>query len=300
MAYIWFALICTVWGSSFILMKKSVVCFSPVAVGWGRVLGGAAILAILWAWRSRRLEIRSRDLPLMALIVVLGFAWPYSIQPHLVARDGSAFVGITVSFTPLLTVLVSIPILGTYPKPRQLVGVLGALVCLGLLMRDGWERAIPAIDLLLALSVPLGYAITNTLIRRFLRHVPPLELTLLALSVTTVILAAPAIHSPGPLGSTDQVLRATGAVFVLGVFGTGLAMFLFNVLIHGHGPLFAGMVTNLVPVGALLWAWADGEQVTSMQVGALAGLLVMVTLVQYGATSRPAAPPDEDERALAA
>jgi drug/metabolite transporter (DMT)-like permease len=299
MAYIWFALICIVWGSSFILMKKSVVCFSPVAVGWGRVLGGAAILAILWAWRSRRLEIRSRDLPLMALIVVLGFAWPYSIQPHLVARDGSAFVGITVSFTPLLTVLVSIPILGTYPKPRQLAGVLGALVCLGLLMRDGWERAIPAIDLLLALSVPLGYAITNTLIRRYLRHVPPLELTLLALSVTTVILAPLAIHSPGPGGSTDQLVWAVAAIFVLGVFGTGLAMFLFNVLIHGHGPLFAGMVTNLVPVGALLWAWADGEQVTPLQIGALAGLLVMVTLVQYGATSRPPTPLDEDDQALA-
>lgn len=299
MAYIWFALICIVWGSSFILMKKSVVCFSPVAVGWGRVLGGAAILAILWLWRSRRLEVRTRDLPLMALIVVLGFAWPYSVQPYLVVRMGSAFVGITVSFTPLLTILVSVPLLGAYPRPRQLVGALGALVCLGLLLLDGWERAIAPVDLLLALTVPLGYAITNTLIRRSLRHVPPLELTFLALSATSMLLAAPALWSPGPGGSSEQVMQAVGAIVILGVFGTGLAMFLFNVLIHGHGPLFAGMVTNLVPVGALLWGWADSEQVTPLQVGALAGLLVMVTLVQYGATSRPPAPLDEDDQALA-
>lgn len=299
MAYIWFALICIVWGSSFILMKKSVACFSPVGVAWGRVAGGAAILALLWLWRSRRLALRSRDLPLMALIIALGFAWPYSIQPYLVARQGSAFVGITVSFTPLLTILVSVPLLGAYPNSRQIVGVLGALACLGLLLLDGWERAIPLSDVALALSVPLGYAITNTLIRRSLRHVPPLELTLLALSATTVVLAPIAFYSPGPGGSSDQTLQAVAAVIVLGVLGTGLAMFLFNILIQEHGPLFAGMVTNLIPVGALLFAWGDGEQVSATQAAALSGLLVMVTLVQYGAARIPAARPEEVDRTLA-
>jgi drug/metabolite transporter (DMT)-like permease len=236
----------------------------------------------------------------MALIVILGFAWPYSIQPHLVTRMGSGFVGITVSFTPLLTILVSIPLLGTHPKPRQLVGVLGALVCLGALLVDGREHAIPLSELLLALTVPLGYAITNTLIRRSLGHVPPLELTFLALSATSVLLTVPTLLSPGPGGSTEQVFEAVGAILILGVFGTGLAMFLFNVLIHGHGPLFAGMVTNLVPVGALLWAWSDGETVTVTQVKALVGLLLMVTLVQYDAAHRKAVPQDGDDQTVAA
>lgn len=44
MPYLWFALICAVWGGSFILMKKAALAFSPVAVGMGRALGGAAIL----------------------------------------------------------------------------------------------------------------------------------------------------------------------------------------------------------------------------------------------------------------
>jgi hypothetical protein len=60
---------------------------------------------------------------------------------------------------------------------------------------------------------------------------------------------------------------------------------LFNHLIREHGPLFAGMVTNLVPVGALIWGWIDHEQVTPQQITALAGLIVMVTLVQYGAAA---------------
>ena len=51
MAYVWFAFISLVWGGSFILMKKGAVWFSPTAVGAWRVIGGAAILALVW-WRS--------------------------------------------------------------------------------------------------------------------------------------------------------------------------------------------------------------------------------------------------------
>jgi hypothetical protein len=49
------------------------------------------------------------------------------------------------------------------------------------------------------------------------------------------------------------------------------------------------MVTNLVPIGALAWGWADHEQVTSPQIVALIGLVSMVTVVQFGA-ARPAMP----------
>ena len=105
------------------------------------------------------------------------------------------------------------------------------------------------------------------------------------------------VWPPTPLQGVTPVDRRSR---VHGVLGTGLAMFLFNVLIHGHGPLFAGMVTNLVPVGALLWGWSDGEKVTMTQVKALVGLLLMVTLVQYDAAHRPTLPRDEDDQVLAA
>jgi MFS-type transporter involved in bile tolerance (Atg22 family) len=42
------------------------------------------------------------------------------------------------------------------------------------------------------------------------------------------------------------------------------------------------MVTNLVPAGAVLWGWLDGEKVTSRQMLALSIILPMVVLVQIG------------------
>ncbi|MFN0053758.1 MAG: DMT family transporter [Planctomycetales bacterium] len=289
MPYVLFLLICSIWGSSFILMKKAVVCFSPASVGLVRVAGGALVLGWMWWRQSRPWPFGWRDAGPLLVVVLLGFAWPFTMQPYLVAREGSAFVGLSVGFTPLLTIIASIPLLGVYPTPRQLVGVLGALVCMGLLMVDSWQREIPIPHLLLAVTVPLGYALTNTTIRRSLLHLPVLELTGLSQLLAIMVLLPIAALGPTVVDAkAEDFPRALYALAFLGVIGTGLASLWFNQLIRDHGPLFAGMVTNLVPVGALLWGWADRERISPAQVGALTGLLAMVSLVQYGAAVRPA------------
>jgi drug/metabolite transporter (DMT)-like permease len=133
--------------------------------------------------------------------------------------------------------------------------------------------------------VPLGYAIANTVIRRWLPHVTPLLLTFLTFLVSAVILTPAACLVQAPESSGDWMSALTALLF-LGVVGTGLATLLFNNLIRDHGPLFAGMTTNLVPLGAILFAWFDAEQITLWQGMALLGILVMVALVQYRAADR--------------
>ena len=51
--------------------------------------------------------------------------------------------------------------------------------------------------------------------------------------------------------------------------------------------LFAAMVTNLVPLGAMTWGWVDAEVITARQLIAFGGVLAMVVLVQYGSAVRP-------------
>jgi len=277
-------MICLIWGSSFILMKLAAECLSPIGVGAGRAIGGTLVLAfIYWVLQQRR-TIQRRDLWPLVGVVLLGFVWPHSLQPELVVRHGSAFVGMSVGFTPLLTILVSIPILGVWPTPRQMVGVVGALICMFLLLLDLGRQAIPVIDILLAFSVPLTYSIANGVIRRSLKHLPPLELTLVCLASASAVLLplsfAVPNHRPPKL---DHLASAIAAVVVLGVVGTGIATFLFNRLVQEQGPLFAVMTTNLTPIGAVLWGRAYGEQISSIQVVALIGILVMVTYVQFGA-----------------
>ena len=74
--------------------------------------------------------------------------------------------------------------------------------------------------------------------------------------------------------------------------GTGLATYWFNTMIQLEGPLFAGMSTNLVPIGALLWGWWDAEEISARQVLALVGIVISVVWVQAATYQRPVpAPP---------
>ena len=284
MPYVWFTVICLIWGSSFILMKRAMECLSPISVGAGRAIGGALVLAVIFVVLKHRPTISLRDLGALLAVVVLGFVWPHSIQPELVARHGGAFVGMSVGFTPLVTILVSIPILGVWPTSRQTIGVVGALVCMLALMMDLIHRAVPAADILLAFSVPVGYSIANSLIRLSLKHLPPLELTLVCLIAASVVLfPLSLVVENHRTVNPDRMGTALAAVAILGVVGTGIATFLFNRLVQQQGPLFAAMTTNLVPIGAVLWGSADGEHITVIQVIALVGVLIMVTYVQFGA-----------------
>ena len=288
MPYVLFLLICVIWGGSFLMMKKAALVFSPISVGAWRVAGGAAVLLILWLIQRQPIGWRRRDIGSLAFIIFAGYTWPYCVQPWLIAQHGSAFIGMTVSFTPLFTMLASVPLLGVMPHPRQAIGVLGALVGLGLLMSEGFSRQIPVTHLLLAASVSLGYALVNTWVRRGLTHVPPLMMSLVSLAIASVILQGLSFFSTAPASPDPATFwPAVISLLVLGVVGTGLAMFWFNKLIHDRGPLFAGMVTNLVPVGAVIWGWLDGEQVTTRQIAALAIILPMVALVQFGAPHSP-------------
>ncbi|MDP1796795.1 MAG: DMT family transporter, partial [Planctomycetaceae bacterium] len=238
MSYVWFALICTIWGSSFILMKRAMGRLSPLSIGTGRVLFGAAVLLLVLWLMQRPQAFRRKDFWPLLGIIVTGFAWPYCIQPELIGRHGSAFIGMTVGFTPLLTLLISTVVLNTVPTARQVIGVGGALACLCVLMWDGWQRAVPVADLLLAFSVPLTYAMANNWIRRSLMHIPPIELTFLCLFGSGVMLLPLAMMTPGPETVTASWNTAWGSIAILGVLGTGIATCLFNRLIQEEGPLF--------------------------------------------------------------
>jgi drug/metabolite transporter (DMT)-like permease len=219
MPYLIFLAVCATWSVSFLLMKKAGLAFSPAAIATGRVLAGAAVLGLLWGWRDRAWNLRWRDAPALAVVVVAGCAWPYFIQPWVINRNGSAFMALMVSFVPLLTIVISVPVLGVRPTARQSVGVVGSLICLGVLLADGLQRDVPPQDIALALSVPLGYALANTVIRRWLAHVTPLLLTLLTFLGSAAILTPAACLTPSPENPGDW-LSALAALVFLGIVGT--------------------------------------------------------------------------------
>ena len=138
--------------------------------------------------------------------------------------------------------------------------------------------------------VPTVYATGNTLIRWKLSHLPAEPLTTMFLGIGSLFLLPLSLMPPvlarldvaRPAEPHDWPL-ALGSVALLGIVGTGVCVLLFIRLIQSQGPLFAGMITYIVPVVALLWSYVDNEHITRQQTVAIVGVLMMVTLVQWGA-----------------
>lgn len=284
MAHLSFIFICLVWGSSFILMKKAADVFGPLSISAGRVVGGALLLWAVW-WlvgRGRRaFPLRRGDLGSLMVVAGCGYVLPFTLQPYLIGKHGeSGFFGMMVALVPLLTIALSVPLLRTTPRPRQVAGVLLGLACLAVMMGVGHARHVPVGDLCLAALVPLGYATANVYIKRRFADTPPIALAAVALSMAALLLAPAAGASESVSEGPTSLPLAVLFVAILGLIGTGLTMWLFYHLIRSRGPLFAGMVTYLIPIGALAWGWADGETISRNQLLALGGVLVGVALVQ--------------------
>lgn len=291
MHHVMFILICLFWGSSFILMKKADAAFGPWSIGAGRLVFAVVTLALVWfGWQRRRWPFGRADVPALGLLAVLGFIWPFVVQPYLISKyQNSSFIGIMPALVPLLTIAASVPMLRVRPTGRQLAGVLVGLACMAPLVGDGLGRSMTAVDLLLALSVPVCYAVSNTYVKQRFARSPATALSLAAMALSALLVT--------PLAAATEPVRAEGAALALSVFAlaqigvlcTGVAILMFYVLVQVRGPLYAGMVTYIVPLGAMGWGWLDSERITLTQVGAVAVILAMVALVQHDPRGRVAA-----------
>jgi drug/metabolite transporter (DMT)-like permease len=293
-AHLAFAFCCIIWGTTFILLERVTHVFGPVEIAAWRMFSGAAAVGLVCLLRRHSLRLPLRDWMWIAAIAVVATAPAQIIQPYLLARGlGHGFLGTMVAAIPLLTILASVPMLGIVPTGRELVGVFGGLVCVGIILQDGVGRGVSAGMLALTALVPIAAALGNMLIKWKLPHIPagPLTTAYLALSGLSIL---PLAFSPSAIAAMDLSGPPAGAVtstavlylFLLGVVGSGMSTMVFTWMILKRGPLFAGMTTYVVPLLALSWGQLDHEAISVQQMAAIAGVLAMVAMVQ-SSTRRP-------------
>lgn len=284
MHHLLFLLLSFVWGSNFILMKKASLAFGPLTVSAGRVTGGAIMLAMVWQLqKDKHWPFKKSDWLALSFVVFFGFIWPYTTQPYLIGKFGeSGFFALVISLVPLMTIIVSVPMLRVLPTVRQTIGVMGGLGFIALLFYDGlFERSITPGGLALAVTVPLCYATVNTFVKRRFAHVAPMSMACICLFLSAIVMVPAGVSNETIQTDHENFPLAVGAMIVFGLIGTGVSTFMFYRLLMDRGPLWASMTAYLVPVVGLAWGWVDHEIVTLTQVIAFAGILTMVALVQF-------------------
>ncbi|ANF50754.1 multidrug DMT transporter permease [Chryseobacterium glaciei] len=279
--WILLAILSLIWGSSFILIKKSLEHFNPFEVGALRVLIAGIILMPIAI--SKYKLFPKKHLKWLILAAFTGNFIPMFLFPIAETEVSSSIAGIINSMMPIFVIIVGALVWKFETTKQQIIGVFISFTGVCLLAFGGGDGStFKLIPILLLLLATLCYAVSTTTVKSKLMEVSS---TILSAFVFSFVLFFPSLIALSFTGFFSEFNfskdNLTGLMFVslLSIFGTGLAMTMNYRLLKVSTPLFASTVTLLMPIVAIIWGILDGEELTILQfVGAsiiIAGLVFL-------------------------
>ncbi|MDQ8142283.1 DMT family transporter [Chryseobacterium sp. CFS15] len=264
-----------IWGSSFILIKKSLDHFSPYQVGALRVLIAGIILMPVAVSKYRLFP--KKHLKWLILAAFTGNFIPMFLFPIAETQISSSIAGIINSMMPIFVIIVGALIWKFETTKRQMTGVFISFTGVCLLAFGGDDSTqFKIFPILLLLLATLCYAMSTTTVKSKLMDVSSTVLSAFVFSFVLFLPSLIALLSTGFVSQftfTKENMIGLGFVSLLSVFGTGLAMMMNYRLLKVSTPLFASTVTLLMPIVAIIWGVLDGEKLTTVQ---FAGTIVII------------------------
>jgi drug/metabolite transporter (DMT)-like permease len=273
------AVLSLIWGSSFILIKKSLEHFSPYQVGALRVLISGILLSpiAILNWKN----FPRKQLKWLLLAAFAGNFIPMFLFPIAETKVSSSIAGIMNSMMPIFTIIVGVFFWGTKTTSKQILGILISFFGVVVLLFSGEDSSdMPLFYVGLLLFAAFLYAVSVTTVGAKLTHIPA---KMMSSFVFFYVLFLPSLFSLyfsdffKVFSFTKENMIGMGFVATLSVLGTGLAMMLQYRLMSISNPLFASTVTLLMPVVAVIWGVIDGESFTVLQ--AFGALIIFAGLI---------------------
>ncbi|MEO2063829.1 MAG: DMT family transporter [Christiangramia sp.] len=273
--WIYLVFLSLVWGSSFILIKKSLVGLDAYQVGSFRIIF-AAIFLIIVGFR-RIMKLNARQWKWIVISGFLGSFFPVYLFSFAETEIDSAIASILNATTPLMTLIFGALFFRSVFSQNKIIGVvIGLLGTAGLILSGASVN--PDQNYLYSLLVVLAascYAFNVNILKTKMADISPLGIA--AGNFASLLL--PAVLILFFSGFFEQQLTSeieTSLIFVaiLGIVGTGIAMIIFNKLVQISDPVFTTSVTYTIPIVALGWGILDGEIFSSWQL--LSALVILV------------------------
>lgn len=266
----WFYLIflSLIWGSSFILIKKSLIGLTPLQLGSLRIIFSGLVLFLV-GFRSVR-GLNKEHWKWLIVSGLLGTGIPVYLFAFAETEIDSGIAAVLNSLVPLNTILFGFAIFKIASTRRQILGVIVGFIGTAILIVSGADLN-PDQNYLYAGFVILStilYAFNVNIIKKYLQDVRPIAIGV-GNFVPIIIPAFIVLLFTGFFESKTLQSEILGMsllyVTILSVFGTALAKVIFNKLVQISTPVFASSVTYLMPVVSLIWGLLDGELFSPIQ-----------------------------------
>jgi drug/metabolite transporter (DMT)-like permease len=279
--WMYLGVISLVWGSSFILMKKALLGFTPIQIGALRILISGFLLLGVAFDKIPKIEKR-HWLPIAQVAFIASF-FPAFFFAFVIDEIDSSVSAVFSSLTPLITMILGALFFGFSYQKKQIIGIFVGLLGTLLLILSGVENNPDQnyFYTLLILLSSIGYALSLNIIKSKLQDANAMAITaggfLLLLPFAFLVLLFSGFHESN--FSREIVQHSLGYVFLLSLLGTAFAKVLFNKLVQISTPVFSSSVTYLITVVAVSWGFLDGERLSFYQMAAISVVLTGVYLV---------------------
>ncbi len=279
--WIYLVILSIVWGSSFILIKKSLVGLSAMQVGSLRIIFAAIFLMVFGFNSLRKLGVRQWKWVMISGF--LGSFFPVYLFAYAETEIDSAVASILNATTPLLTLIFGAIFFRSIFTQNKVIGVIvGLLGTVGLILSGASIN--PDQNYLYSFLVILAatcYAINVNILKTRMSDIKPLGIAAgnftILLVPAVIILAYSGFFEMEKLNPEFNLSLLY--VGLLGIIGTGIAMIIFNKLVQISDPVFTTSVTYTIPVVAMGWGMLDGEILSFWQIVAALTILIGVFIV---------------------
>ena len=252
-----------IWGSSFILMKKALTTYSPIEITLYRIF--IVFLVFFPLGIKSFFKIKKKTGYILLLSAIIGSVIPYFLFIKAQTKIDSSLNGILNSITPLFTLLFGVIIFKQKTNFRAVIGVVVGLIGATSLIFLSTGGDFFSNSILYALFPVLGsacYALNINIIKTYLQDIPALKITSWSFIFIGPIAGFLLFFQTGfanNLANNDPNYLNFLFINILGILGSGLAFWVFNLLIKETSSVFASSVTYLIPIVAIFWGVIDGE-----------------------------------------
>ncbi len=278
-AWLLLCVLATMWGSSFLIIKKALHSFSPVQIGALRIMS-AGLVFLPWVI-SKRKDFPKEKTRYFIACGFLGYLFPAFLFAFAGTRVNSSLIGTLNSTTPLFVLVVGSlffqQIIRRWQSVGLILGFTGSIVLILSGSKDGLSFNNPYALLVILSTLIYGFNVNIT--GKHLSTINPVLLTGWTLFGVAIVAGV-------VLFSTDFVARinetnreALLLVIFLGVVNSGIATIIFNYILQIASPVFAASVAYLMPIVATIMGFLDGEPISILHFSGMSIILVGVYLI---------------------
>lgn len=276
--------LCLAWGFAFLLTTVGLQSFPPLTLVAVRLLVGAGMLFVIMRWQGLALPRNRQWWRYFAMLSLLGNLVPFTLISWAQVHIASGQAGLLMALVPISTMLLA----HFFVAHEQLtlartLGVLTGFVGVAALVGGDAIAGLGGVGLAAQLAVivaTFSYAVNNV----YAKRLPPLDGVVKATGslIAGAVIMLPlcwVIERPWQLDVGAGALAATVA---LGMLSTGLATWVFFVVVSNCGPNFLSLINYMIPAlsfaaGALLL----GEPVHSWQFAGLVAICAGIAISQH-------------------